>query len=182
MNVVTMMALFEELEKISSTEKSAGFMKDIGTRITANVKATPSFLQQNAQGSIRNAGNSIAAFANPVQSFKTGLKSMGSDFKKSNLPIKALMAHGILTGGRDALAKKDPTGAGRGRGERIGEFLGDQAGSIIGAPHGLTGGLVAGTIGKKIGRTAGKAVDSLRKGRQDSLRNQPTAAMPQIDM
>ncbi len=150
MNATTFLAFQDEIAKIALS-KSAGLLRDVGTRIISSTK-----------GGIRNVGNSIGAYATPVESFKRGWKATTTDFGSMSKAQKGLMAVGLATGGHEALSKNDPLGKNRGRIERIGAVAGDQLGGIVGAPFGLAGGMAAGLVGRKIGGTIGKGIDKIR--------------------
>lgn len=178
MNAATIQAFFNEL---SSMEKKAGIVSNIGTKILrtakAGVKAAPGWAKNEAQGSIRNLGNTVGAFATPGQSIANGWKATTKDFGKMSPAMKALMIGGVGLDAHEALAKKDPTGQNRGRVERVGASVGSQVGGLIGTPFGITGGVAGGLIGRKIGGTVGKLGDKAR-GYKKPKNSKPEGIVP----
>lgn len=132
-------------------KKHAGFMQNVGTRISNSVS-----------GAGRNVGGAMQQmFAHPIQGIQRGAVETVKGLKGHPILTAAILG-GTALGIHDLSKKEDPSGAGRSRTHRAAEFIGDQAGSLIGAPFGFTGSIAGGMMGKKIGDVTGKAIDAVR--------------------
>lgn len=159
MNAISLQAFFDEL---GAMQKEAGIVANLGTKMLHVAKGGARWGAGKTQGSIKNLGNSIAAFSTPVDSVKRGWKATTTDFKTLKPWQKLGLPVGLALDAAEAAPKEDPLKQGRGRVERVGGAIGSQVGGLIGTPFGLTGGIAAGLIGKKIGGTVGKVGDHLR--------------------
>jgi len=149
------------------------------------------------QKQIKNVGNTINDFANPIKSMKAGWESgaAGRSFggwggklltdknKPSfwrHLPVgpKAQITGFTALEAPGALAKEDPSGEGRSRLRRVSGTLGGTGGFLVGGRHGLLGSLVGGAIGQKmlsgsvgLGESTVEAVKQLKRQRKFNALN-----------
>jgi hypothetical protein len=148
------LAFMDEMSKIAESRaktKKAGFMANVGNRITSNVA-----------GAGANIGGALhQMFSHPIQGLARGAKETVTGLKGHPWLTAAILG-GTALGIHDLSKPVDPTGAGRSRAHRTAEFVGDQAGGLIGAPFGFAGSIAGGMMGKKIGDLAGKTIDKVR--------------------
>lgn len=152
----------EERKKKLGLIKKAGMLQNLGSSI------------KNTAHDIGGALNTM--IAHPVQGMQAGLKTTGQQLGESIKQMRSggpwnaikggampgLMALGLYGGIKGLKGEEDPTGMGRGKGERYGDFLGNQFGGLVGASHGLGGNIVAGIAGQKAGAAIGRTIDRIR--------------------
>jgi hypothetical protein len=130
----------------------------LGNRLSRAGKAFTANTREMAD----NAIGAAHGLANPVAGIRQGLSHIkGQSGSTAGKFFTGLSLVGTGLQVPDAVAKEDPTGLNRSRGERIGRLVGSTAGSIIGAPFGITGGIMADAAGTYAGSKAGQLASYL---------------------
>jgi hypothetical protein len=155
--------------KPTGKKKQASFLQNVGKPIVR----TGNFVAKY----VRDAAGALNTMATrPIHGMVEGAKETGKQLQNSAQQMRSggvknalkgaflpgMMALGLYSGVKGLRGAEDPTGMGRGKGERYGDFLGSQAGGLIGAKYGIAGNIAAGMVGQKAGALAGRAVDKIR--------------------
>jgi hypothetical protein len=166
------------------SEKRAGFLQNLGKPIVH----TGRWISRAAD----DVGQALhTTISHPLQGMAAGAATTGEQLSNSfkqmrsggvrnavgGMVMPGMLALGLYGGIKSLKGDVDPTGMGRGKGERWGDFLGSQAGWLIGAKHGIPGSIAAGLMAQKAGAFAGRMVDKARGYQKpaDSDRRMSTA-------
>lgn len=141
MNVVSLKAFGDELEKIAILRRAGKALMDAAHMGWHGVAGTPSAQHWFGQGLAPAAER--ATMGRFGKAFDTAT-SLGGATKYLPVGAKSLMVAGALGQAQQALKPEDPTGQGRSRLERGVGLAGNLAGGLVG-----TGALLRTGIGKK---------------------------------
>jgi hypothetical protein len=173
-----MLAAFsDELEQIA-LEKQAGFLRDVGGLVKTQVGKTA----LNMRGWPRRFGNALAAAPKDtleaIKMHGRPVQAITNEWGKASRGMKALTLAGAGLGAQEAVAKQDPMGQNRGRGERMGNYLAGTTSSLITASKGFIPSVATGIGAAYLGGKIGKAFDKRKKPATEAPPTQVASAMP----
>jgi hypothetical protein len=168
------MNYYEKLRKMEGggKKKEAAFLSNVGNAI----KHTGLWIGGHGVDVGRQAQLTVKALAHPLRSTIEGARftgrqamSGGTLGRAVNLGALGLQGVGVAQDLKSIRKEQDPTGMGRGRGERVGQMVGATAGGLIGAPYKMTGSIIASEAGRRglglVGRGADRVIAKV-KGRK----------------
>ena len=145
-------AFADEMDKIAGS-----FLANLGHQIKLTAGGAARSTADWAKTQPKEIGSAVADHMHPISAIK---KSWN---QSKWMGMKGLTAAGAAMEGADAIKKKDPTGQGRGRGERLGGAAAGIASGLVTMRHGFVPAVATGLAASYAGGKAGKKIDKMMK-------------------